>query len=194
MLLGLTLLIVPWFSYRQLVEMERLLVQGQSNAQLLTAEGISTLFNGRVELFNDLPLALEDFENLYAHPLQAAVRIDGGLDDWDKNAVDNSLLFGDSTNSEDGSFGLTLGERNGFLYAHLNIIDYARVYRDPDYLRLDASDHIRLSFIQPDGQDARVLLTAEGPGPTTAYAMDESWQYAETGDPINEMQGYTLET
>ena len=193
MLLGLTLLIVPWFSYRQLVEMERLLVQGQSNAQLLTAEGISTLFNGRVELFNDLPLALEDFENLYAHPLQAAVRIDGGLDDWDKNAVDNSLLFGDSTNSEDGSFGLTLGERNGFLYAHLNIIDYARVYRDPDYLRLDASDHIRLSFIQPDGQD-RVLLTAEGPGPTTAYAMDESWQYAETGDPINEMQGYTLET
>ena len=42
MLLGLTLLIVPWFSYRQLVEMERLLIQGQSHAQLLTAEGIST--------------------------------------------------------------------------------------------------------------------------------------------------------
>ncbi|NIP14440.1 MAG: hypothetical protein GWM88_06800, partial [Pseudomonadales bacterium] len=61
MLLGLTLLIVPWFSYRQLVEMERLLIQGQSQAQLLTAEGISTLFNGREDLFNDLPVAVEDF-------------------------------------------------------------------------------------------------------------------------------------
>ena len=27
--LGLALLVVPWFSYKQLVEMERLLIQGQ---------------------------------------------------------------------------------------------------------------------------------------------------------------------
>ena len=54
-LLGLALLVVPWFSYQQLVEMERLLIQGQSQAQLLTAEGISTLFNGREDLFDDLP-------------------------------------------------------------------------------------------------------------------------------------------
>ena len=53
MLLGLTLLIVPWFSYRQLVEMEQLLIQGQGRTQLLTAEGISTLFNGREDLFDD---------------------------------------------------------------------------------------------------------------------------------------------
>ena len=51
MLLGLTLLIVPWFSYRQLVEMEQLLINGQGRTQLLTAEGISTLFNGREDLF-----------------------------------------------------------------------------------------------------------------------------------------------
>ena len=38
-IMGLALLIIPWFSYRQLVEMERLLIQGQSQAQLLTAEG-----------------------------------------------------------------------------------------------------------------------------------------------------------
>ena len=68
MLLGLALLVVPWFSYLQLVEMERLLIQGQSHAQLLTAEGISTLFNGREDLFNDLPVTIEDFENLYANP------------------------------------------------------------------------------------------------------------------------------
>ena len=80
-LLGLTLLIVPWFSYRQLVEMERLLVQGQSHAQLLTAEGISTLFNGREDLFNDLPVKIEDYESLFAHPLQNNVRLDGRIED-----------------------------------------------------------------------------------------------------------------
>ncbi len=64
MLWGLVLLIVPWISYRQLIGMERLLIQGQSQAQLLTAEGISTLFNGREDLFNDLPIRIEDYESL----------------------------------------------------------------------------------------------------------------------------------
>ena len=36
MLWGLVLLIVPWISYRQLIGMERLLIQGQSQAQLLS--------------------------------------------------------------------------------------------------------------------------------------------------------------
>ena len=80
--MGLALLVVPWFSYKQLVEMERLLVQGQSQAQLLTAEGISTLFNGRDDLFNDLPLNLEDFEPLYAQPLTGNIRLDGQTEDW----------------------------------------------------------------------------------------------------------------
>ena len=94
MLLGLTLLIVPWFSYRQLVEMELLLIQGQSQAQLLTAEGISTLFNGREDLFNDLPVNVEDYESLYAHPLQNPVRMDGKLDDWGEELTDKLLHFG----------------------------------------------------------------------------------------------------
>ena len=82
MLLGITLLLIPWFSYRQLIEMERLLIQGQSHAQLLTAEGISTLFNGRDDLFNDLPVASEDFESLFAQPLEGPVRLDGLVQDW----------------------------------------------------------------------------------------------------------------
>ena len=59
LLLALGVLALPYLSYLQLAEMERLLIQGQSNAQLLTAEGISTLFNDRQDLFNDLPVSLE---------------------------------------------------------------------------------------------------------------------------------------
>ena len=57
MLLGFSLLVIPWLSYLQLIEMERLLIQSRENVQLLLARGISTLFNGRDDLFNDLPLS-----------------------------------------------------------------------------------------------------------------------------------------
>ena len=78
-LMGLALLLIPLFSYRQLVEMERLLFQSQSRAQLLTAQGISTLFNGREDLFEELPLDIDDFEPLYAQPINSPINLDGFL-------------------------------------------------------------------------------------------------------------------
>ena len=119
MLLGLTLLIVPLFGYRQLVEMERLLIQGQSHAQLLTAEGISTLFNGREDLFNDLPVTIEDFESLYAHPLQNPIRLDGDVADWGDELADKLIPFGTDDPLADGNFELLLGERGGQLHVYM---------------------------------------------------------------------------
>ena len=131
--------------------MEQLLIEGQGRTQLLTAEGISTLFNGREDLFDDLPLAVEDFENLYAHPLQSPVRLDGQLDDWGADMTANLRRFGSETFPGDGDLQLVLGERGGNLHAFLQITDPDIVFRDPDYLRLDASDHIRLTFIRANG-------------------------------------------
>jgi len=160
-LLGLALLVVPWFTYKQLLEMERLLIQGQSQAQLLTAEGISTLFNGREDLFDDLPLEVEDFEPLYAHPLTTKVRIDGQVDDWDATLQDTYLNFGSAPGQLDGDFRLLLGERADQLYAHLKIKDNNLVYRDPEYLRLDNADHLRLNFIKASGEDGRLSRIIE---------------------------------
>lgn len=194
MLLGLTLLIVPWFSYRQLVEMERLLIQGQSNALLLTAEGISTLFNGREDLFNDLPVTIEDFESLYAHPLQNPVRLDGRVEDWGEGLTDRTLSFGSESGTRDGDFEFLLGERGGQLYVYMNVVDPQHVYRSADYLRLDNADHVRLRFIRTDGEDGRVTLTFAEPGVITAYAMDDDWRFARTGTPSNAIQGFMEET
>ncbi|HCP48881.1 MAG TPA: hypothetical protein DIT73_01525, partial [Gammaproteobacteria bacterium] len=78
MLLGFALLVIPWLSYLQLIEMERLLIQSRENVQLLLARGISTLFNGRDDLFNDLPVSYPvEYEPLYVHPLTTSVRLDG---------------------------------------------------------------------------------------------------------------------
>ena len=188
-LMGLALLVVPWFSYLQLVEMERLLIQGQSQAQLLTAEGISTLFNGREDLFNDLPVALEDFEPLYAQPLENTIRLDGSADDWDQTDDRNYLQFGTSSGDQDADFTLMLGERSDYLYAHMRVQDNRLVYRDPDYLRLDNADHIRLNFIGADGRDGRMSLVFDSSDVVTGFSMDEQWRYAATGSADNRIQG-----
>lgn len=195
LLWGLVLLIVPWISYRQLIGMERLLIQGQSQAQLLTAEGISTLFNGREDLFNDLPVRIQDYESLYARPLQNPVRIDGKDSDWGQVA-DKFLKFGlDSQgNLADGGFELVLGERAGQLYAFMHIKDDTLVYRNPEYLRLDNADHVRLNFIQDDGEDGRVIITFGGPGVTTAYRVDPEWKFATTATSENQVQGHVEQT
>jgi signal transduction histidine kinase len=187
--MGLALLVVPWFSYLQLVEMERLLIQGQSQAQLLTAEGISTLFNGREDLFNDLPVALEDFEPLYAQPLENTIRLDASADDWGQTDDRNYLQFGTSSGNQDADFTLMLGERSDYLYAHMRVQDNRLVYRDPDYLRLDNADHIRLNFIGADGRDGRMSLVFDPSDVVTGFSMDEQWRYAATGSADNRIQG-----
>ncbi len=187
---GLVLLIVPWISYRQLIGMERLLIQGQSQAQLLTAEGISTLFNGREDLFNDLPVRIQDYESLYARPLPNPIRIDGKDNDWEQ-VSEKFLKFGvDSEhNLRDGGFQLLLGERGGQLYAFMRIKDDKIVYRNSEYLRLDNADSVRLNFIQADGEDGRIVITFGAPGVTTAYRVDKDWKRAVTGTPENQVQG-----
>ena len=77
--MSLALVVIPWFSYQYLREMEDFLVDSQANAQLLTAEGISTMLNGRSDLFDDLPLSPQGYEQLFAHPLENPILIRTGF-------------------------------------------------------------------------------------------------------------------
>ena len=165
MLLGLALLIVPWLSYQQLLDMEDLLIQTRQNVQLLLAKGISTLFNGRDDVFDDLPVRVEEYEPLYADPLKDPIRLDGRINDW--NSIKQDFHHFGETNA-DGSFSLLIGDRNEQLYVYMLIKDDERVFRKPGHLALDTADHVRISFIGTDGEDGRVSLTLHGPGVATA--------------------------
>ncbi len=193
LLLALGVLALPYLSYLQLAEMERLLIQGQSHAQLLTAGGISTLFNARADLFNDLPVSLEDYEPLFAHPIESRVRLDGRIEDWGEVETRMQRFGAEDGEARDGSFSLVLGERGGYLYGFMKILDDARMYREPSSLRLDNADHVRLSFIRTDGEEGRATITLPRPGVTTAYRMQEDWRYAETGAPAK-IPGHLMET
>ena len=146
-LMSLALLVIPWFSYLYLSEMEAFLVESQSEAQLLTAEGISTLLNGRKDLFYDLPLSPEGYEQLYAHELDNPINIDGKNNDWE-DILDFALNYGDTQMTEDteqrqSNFKLLLGEHKDQIYALVTVEDDSITFRDRNILRLDRSDHIR---------------------------------------------------
>ena len=199
MFLSTALLAVPWLSYMQLIEMEKLLIQGQQNAQLLVARAISSVLRNRQDLFEDLALPIEEYKSLYAQPLHSAVRIDGDNSDWDSDTdiVLHSFkpaAVNENNQVADGAFNLALGERNEFLFVFVKIMDNRRIYRDLGYLRLDTADHLRLSYIDNSGILGRIALTYSKPGVITAYQMDEEWNYAEIGAPVHDLRGFVVET
>ena len=87
-----------------------------------------------------MPNTLEDFEPLYAQPLENTIRLDGNAEDWGK-AQKATMAFGSPSGTQDADFELLLGERADYLYAHI-IKDDRLVCRDTEYLRLDNADHI----------------------------------------------------
>ncbi len=197
-LMSAALVVIPWFSYLYLSEMEDFLVDSQANAQMLTAEGISTLFNGRSDLFNELPLTPEGYEQLYAHPLTNPIRIDGKKSDWE-DVLDYNVAFGnvplpESPLDTQNQFYLVLGEHRDQVYALVQVQDNRLVYRDRQILRLDLSDHLRITFTGQDGSIKKLVITMSEPGVTTAYIMDADWRYAIRGEPENRVPGFLTET
>ncbi|MBA59433.1 MAG: hypothetical protein CMQ40_09715 [Gammaproteobacteria bacterium] len=198
LLMSFAVVVIPWFSYLYVSEMEDFLVDSQANAQLLTAEGISTLLNGRSDLFYELPLSPEGYEQLYAHPLDSPIRIDGKDNDWE-DVLQYSIGFGTlSVEKPDlndlNQFYLALGEHNDQLYALVIIKDSQLVFRDRDILRLDLSDHLRLTFTGQEEEIKKIVLTSTEPGVMTAYLIDNDWRYAIRGEPENRIQGFMART
>ena len=186
LVLTLTLVLVPWLSFLALDEVGRALGQMQSHDQLLTAKNIATIFNGREDLLASLPFDLRDYESLVAPPIQGTVRLDGRAADWGGQPLEPSV-FGPP--GEDGSFALSLGHRGDMLFIYAEVVDDSRVYRDPEYLRLDNADQLRLSFVRGDGEDGRIVVMLSESGQTTAFWMDADWQFAEALDPDSALAG-----
>ena len=189
MILGIVLMVVPWLSYIQLIEMERLLIQGQQNAQLLMARGISTLFNSRDDLFNDLPIHLGEYDSLYVYPLEGNTRIDGSVNDWQPSASVSYRQFPEGEPA-DASFSVALGERDEQLYVHMQIQDDTVIYRDPTFLSLNHGDHVRVAYRSTDNTLNRLSLTFTQPGILTAYRMSAGWSNPIDWSPVASVLGF----
>jgi signal transduction histidine kinase len=187
------LVALPWLGYRYMDEMKEFLVQGQGDAQLLSARAIATVLHNRPDLFNvsKIPTdTLIEESSLYVYPLDHKLVIDGYGSDWGellslkKEFGAESLVYDRTSGSVSPvSFGLLLGEYGSYLYGLLSITDTSVVYRHPRYARLDSSDQVRIELIDKEGKTRRYTLLAEAPGNISVYEMQKDWARPVTGKP-----------
>lgn len=185
LLAGASLLIIPWLGLQTLQAMQRFLIDGQAQAQLLTARGIATLFHGRDDLFIEPSGDHSDFAEIPLYPLEGKILLDGYDEDW-QALGGRALVFGDQN---DTRFSVLLGQNGDHIFGLVRVWDSSPVYRHPGYLRLDHSDHLRLYTSDDAGQPQRYQLTFEGSGRITTYAMDTAWQLADPGYPEYRIRG-----
>lgn len=170
------LLIIPWLGYRYILEMEEYLGRGQEQIVLGTSQALATALSERPELFNESSYSrARRNQDLYVYQFFYPLAIDdGNLSDWrdyqqyEQTYTEGSELpnpqnqytsFRTRDNARDKlSYRLMLGEYNRFLYAYLKVDDDNVVLRDPDGLRVDRSDSLRLAFISRDGVFERYVI------------------------------------
>ena len=186
LLAGCILLLIPWLGLQSLRVMQQFLTDGQATAQLLTANGIATVLHGRTDLFAEGANNSSELAALPLYPLPGRILLDGFAEDW-QGLEQHSKHYGAVTGPE---FSLILGEHKQRIYGLLKVHDTSPVYRHPAYLRLDHSDHVRFYFKGIGNTEERLLITFEGSGKTTAYAVDEDWRIATPGNPDYRLQGY----
>jgi signal transduction histidine kinase len=178
--------LLPWFGFHFIEKIEQSLLQGQEEAQSMVASAISTVLNGYTGLFD------VDENALYVYPVEQNIVIDGYDEDW-------SQLKKQFTSYARGAFSLLLVSEgqldNGqYLYAYLKVNDKNIVYRNPRYVPLDSSDHIRLEYLDENNQTRRLILLTEGQGNISVYEVNRDWQTGKNGHHVNAVYGVWRET
>ncbi|MCM0148844.1 proteobacterial dedicated sortase system histidine kinase [Photobacterium galatheae] len=202
------LLTLPWFGYRFVLEIEKLLRQGQEQTLIGTARAIATALNERPALFsqqaNYLP-QVQQGRDLYVYDLPDSIQVDGRLNDWPADIGTKMhyygrpyVLFSQHTYPQVYTdFYLITGRHQQHVYAALKVTDQQLVLRRPDSNRIDRNDHLTLALTTPDGQFERYLIALEANGQTSVWFMPDepetsnlfrpaphilaSWQPSETG-------------
>ncbi len=172
--LAAVVLVVPWLGFQSLDAMKGFLVEGQEQAQLLTARGIATLLKDRPELFSDIPRSLAGVTELPLYPSRGHKVLDGYSDDW-RALEPLRQTFG---GGEPGPrFSLLLAEEGNWLYGLVRVADATPVSRHPGRARLDLGDHLRLHLRDREGEHLRLLLAFQGNGSASAWRMRADWRY-----------------
>jgi len=180
------LVMLPWFGYHFIEKIERTLLQGQEEAQSMSASAIATLLSGNTGLFDT------DEHAIYVYPFKQSISIDGYDEDWEQ-------LKEQFSSYANNSFSLLLANNEladdaKFLYVYVKVTDKDIIYRNPRYGSLDSSDHIRLEYIDENNRRKRLVLVTAAQGSVSVYEVKENWTSWETGKHVNSVYGVWRET
>lgn len=189
---SLLLVLLPISAYFFIGKVEKTILQGQEEAQSMTAAAIATVVQGYTDLFT------ADEDALYVYPVKRSLSVDGyASDDEDWTALKDKFSHykkRDGNSNGDGEFSLLLIDSAQYLYAYLKVDDSNIVYRNPRYVPLDSSDHLRLEYLDSDGQRQRLVMLAEGQGHASVYKVNEDWKTWVSGHHVNAVYAVWRET
>jgi len=175
------LVLLPWFGFHFVEKIEQSLLQGQEEAQSMTASAIAMVLKGYTGLFD------VDENALYVYPIEQDISIDGYDEEWYQ-------LKERFTSYADGGFSLLLVDNAQYLYIYVKVKDNNIVYRNPRYIPLDSSDHLRLEYLDENNNRQRLALLTEGQGNVSVYEVNENWQTWKNGRHVNAVYGVWRET
>lgn len=183
LLVSLALLVIPWAGYEYVQEMEAFLKQSKQITLADRAQTVAIVMHNRRKLFEppaDISYNLDDQSNIYARKLKQAIQLDGYSEDWNEHLAHareyagTSLIQGNAPYNEASlSFQHLLGKYRRYFYTLLIVKDDKLVYRNPNSLRLDQSDHLLIALQDPLGNTQRYILSTQAPGRVNAHLLSD---------------------
>ena len=188
-------LLLPWFTYQFVNEMESFLKAGQQQTLLGTTSGVAAALHERANLFNADINTNTDIENgrdLYVYNLAQSMRLDGKADDWQEVAgFSNTYRATPSLNiTNPVQFEQLIGKRNGYLYALFKVDNKHPIIRPDDNAQLTKADHLIIAMSSPQGKLLRYMISVTSDGWFNAYRYPEHSLYPNKNNREKSIQGF----
>ncbi len=178
-LISLSLLVIPWFGYQYVVDMNHYLLENQQQALLDQARVVAAVLNEHTELFdahiqNNHELAKQ---HLYVRALKTPINLDGYSDDWLPYQERLQFLNEKTLIKHEGASSLSiaasyqLGTYDNHLYLLFQVKDDNIVYSQPG-LTAKISDHMQIAISTPTGKIKHFLIATFAPGRVNVKALN----------------------
>lgn len=180
-LVSLLLLFIPLTGFRFSELIKQDLVASREETMLFSARAVASALSGRTGLFaNEIFHSLNPSKDLYLYQLSNPMRINGKVDDWQPHLKEAQEFGRDQLLRESRPYyyeslhykHLT-GVRGKYLHAIFLVTDDHIVYRSPNSLRLDQSDHLQIGIEDREGTLHQYLVTAFEPGWVNGFLMSD---------------------
>ena len=170
LLASLLLLSLPWAGCQFVREMEGALRQGQEQSLQATARAVAAVLGQREELLYPSPqrrlTPADERPQVYAHPLDSPLIVDGYGDGWEEIPAENLAARGSAAPL---AIRYRAATRAGVLYLLLQVEDAQVVFHNPNLSAEPNGDRLVLRTWHDERRQDYVIATA-APGRVRAVA------------------------
>jgi two-component system sensor histidine kinase ChvG len=172
LLVSLLTLMLPWAGCEFIRETESALRSNQQQMLAGTARAMANSMSQYADEFPPQPGASHTIgEQLYGHPLETNLSVDGYFDDWQLDDVSLRRMQG-----KDGEILFAIGLSGQFVYLYVAVRDDNVVYADAASLNpiqtTVHADRVQLISVNPPYLNESFSFAAEAPGSVVAYLQN----------------------